>query len=299
MPILQWLEEDSSRSATIVRKGKRGGSRVEVAYLAFGTSDDTEVHDYANAFFSTNSTYAVGDYTLLIDTYTLEYLGDEAYRVKATYTQGGQEDDLQEDPLRRTRSFETTGGTTHITQAKTETRYSGSPGGISFTAPSVGLAIGYDGERVNGVDILIPALQWTETYDVPHSVITSDYIKLLSKLTGTTNSEDFRSFRPGEVLFAGCSGNQGWDSERGDGPWNLSYKFIASQNAEDLTESGGEDTRLTIGSITDIEKKGHEYLWVLYADVVENNTKSKQPAGVYVNKVYESEDFALLGIGTQ
>ena len=70
MPVLQWLEEDSSRSATIVRKGKRGGSRVDVTYLAFGTSDDTEVHDYANAFFSTNSTYAVGDYTLLIDTYS-------------------------------------------------------------------------------------------------------------------------------------------------------------------------------------------------------------------------------------
>jgi hypothetical protein len=298
MPVLQWLEEDSSRSATIVRKGKKGGSRVDVTFLAFGTDSDAEVHAYANAYFSTASTYTVGDYVLLVDTYSLEYLGDEAFRVTATYTQQGQENEAQPDPLRRTRSFETTGGTTHITQAKSETRYSGTPGGISFTAPDVGLAIGYDGEKVNGVDILIPSLQWTETYDVPHSVITNEYIKMLSKLTGTTNSEDFRSFRPGEVLFAGCSGSQGWDSDRGNGPWNLSYKFIASQNAEDLTETGGDDTRLTVGSITNIEKKGHEYLWVVYADVVINNAKSKQPAGVYVNKVYESEDFALLGIGT-
>jgi len=293
MPVLQWLEEDSSRSATIVRKGKRGGSRVDVAYLAFGTSDDTEVHDYANAFFSTNSTYAVGDYTLLIDTYTLEYLGDEAYRVKATYTQGGQEDDLQEDPLRRTRSFETTGGTTRITQALAETRFA--PSGQ--TAPDMNEAIAFDGERVQGVDIVIPALQWTEAYDVPDSVVTGDYIKQLAGLTGTTNNAAFRGFRPGEVLFVGCSGNQAWDSDRGNGPWNLSYKFVAQQNAEDLTSSGGADNRLTVGSITQITKKGHEYLWVRYQDETSGSNVIKQPVGVYVNQVYRSTNFALLGIG--
>jgi len=293
MAVLQWLEEDSSRSATIVRKGKRGGSRVDVTYLAFGTSSDVEVHDYASAFFSTNSTYTIGDYTLLIDTYTLEYLGDEAYRVKATYTQAGQEDDLQEDPLRRARSFETSGGTTKITQALSETRFA--PAGQ--TAPDMNEAIGFDGERVQGIEIVIPALKWTEVYDVPDSLVTTEYIKQLAGLVGTTNNQSFRGFRPGEVLFVGCSGNQAWDTERGDGPWNLSYKFVAQQNAEDLTGSGGSDTRLTVGSITNITKKGHEYLWVRYQDETSGTNVIKQPVGVYVDQVYKSTNFALLGIG--
>jgi hypothetical protein len=292
MPVLQWLEEDSSRSATISRKGKKGGSRVDVTFLAFGTDSDAEVHAYANAYFSTASTYTVGDYVLLVDTYSLEYLGDEAFRVTATYTQQGQEDEAQPDPLRRTRAFDTTGGTTHITQGLTETGYVS-----TGTAPDMREAIGFDGERVTGVDIVVPALQWTETYDVPNAVITSTYIKTLASLTGTTNNASFRTFRAGEVLFTGCSGSQAWDSDRGDGPWSLSYKFIAQQNAEDLSESGGEDTRLTVGGITDIVKPGHDYLWVRYDDAVDESKLVKQPSAVYVNKVYKSTNFALLGIG--
>jgi len=293
MPVLQWLEEDSSRSATIVRKGKRGQSRVEIIYLAFGTNDDTEVHEFANVYFTENSLYQVGDYKFLIDSYNLEYLGDEAYRVRATYTQGGQENELQVDPLKRARSFETTGGTARITQAFSETRYSRS----GETTPDMNSAIGFDGERVQGVDIVIPSLQWTESYDVPDLYVTSDYIRLLSGLTGTTNNAAFRGFFAGEVLFVGCTGNQAWDSERGNGPWNLSYKFVAQQNAQNLAETGGGDTRLEIGAITQIEKKGHEYLWVRYQDETSGDSVIKVPVGVYVNQVYRSSDFSLLGIG--
>jgi hypothetical protein len=57
-------------------------------------------------------------------------------------------------------------------------------------------------------------------------------------------------------------------------------------------------TEQTIGDITGIEKKGHEYLWVRYEDAVSSNELVKKPKFVYVNKVYRDGNFSGLGIGT-
>jgi len=111
----------------------------------------------------------------------------------------------------------------------------------------------------------------------------------VSGMTGTTNNAAFRGFEAGEVLFLGCSGNQEWDDQKGKGPWSLSYRFVASQNVTDQT----------IGDITGISKKGHEYLWVRYQDTVGENVLFKKPKHVYVNKVYKETNFAALGIGTE
>ena len=53
----------------------------------------------------------------------------------------------------------------------------------------------------------------------------------------------------------------------------------------------------TIGDITGVNKKGHEYLWVRYEDAVESNAILKKPKAVYVNKVYPDGDFSKIGIG--
>jgi hypothetical protein len=97
------------------------------------------------------------------------------------------------------------------------------------------------------------------------------------------------------VLFLGCSGSQDWDADKGDGPWSLSYKFVASPNA-----GNGETLKaLKIGDIGGIVKKGHEYLWVRYETNFASDTDSllKRPKWVYVNEVYPSANFAQLGIG--
>ena len=292
MAVKQWLEEDRSRSATVSRKDRKAESSVEVSYLAFGTSSDTEVHTYANTFFSTNRYYRIGDYVLMVETYSLEYLGDEAFRVRATYKTQGEDDQQNPNPrpLKRTRSFDTTGGTTHITQAESETRFSnGEP-----AAPNMNKAIGVDGDKVNGVDIVLPALKWTETYDVPNSYVTAAYIKTLASMTGTVNDGTFRTFAAGEVLFVGCSGSQQWDEEdRGNGPWSLSYKFVAQANAGD----GQSTPALTVGDIEDIEKDGHDYMWIYYEDDITSDTLLRRPKFVYVNEVYRRTDFSALGLG--
>jgi hypothetical protein len=300
MPVQRFIETSESRSATLQRIGKRAASTISLEFMAFGTSSDTEVHAYCNTFFSSNRFYVIGTYRFMVESYSVEYLGDEAFRVTANYTLDGQDaanDGTNNNPLRRTRSFDTSGGTQHITQAESEQVYSAS----GPTGPGQFKAIGVDGDSVAGVDVVTPALQWTETYDVPSWYVTASYIKTVADLTGTVNAGYFRTFRPGEVLFAGCNGNQQWDAEKGDGPWTLQYKFIASPNRGLPTGATGTTGSylppLEVGSISGIVKKGHEYLWVRYEDDVDDSTLLKKPKHVYVNQVYREADFTGLGIG--
>jgi len=295
-----WVEDNASRSATIARIGRKAQSVYKKSWKLFGSTDDLAIHADINQQLTLSALF--WDYPgnpamrLQAESYSVEYLGDDAWQLEVTYTKEGAEDPEQPDPLRRTRSFDTGGGSQHITQAQPAPGFSdgeqrfwtGSP-----AAPNMRGAIAVDGDSVNGVDIVVPALTWTETYDVPHQFITADYIKNLSKVTGTVNADTFRTFPAGEILFLGASGSQEWDSDKGDGPWNLSYKFSQSPNAG----PGKTLPALTIGSITGVEKDGHDYMWIRYEDDVASDTLIKKPKFVYVNKVYRRENFAQLGIG--
>lgn len=309
MPVYTWVEDSASRSATIHRLGRRGTDSYRKSWKIFGTTDDTLVHRDVNAELTTNYLFwqhpNQPDKQLQAESYTLEYLGDEAWQLTVNYAGAGADGDEQA-PLRRMRSFDTSGGTQHITQGLPvgsgqtldfERRY---PTSGASPAPNQSGAIGVDGDRVQGVDVVVPSLQWTETYDVPSSYVTDTYIRTLAKITGTVNSAPFRGFPPGEVLFVGSTGSQEWDSEKGDGPWQLSYKFIQNPNAGPNT-SGQNPTdtlpALTIGSISGIAKEGHEYLWVKYEDTVDSQVLVKSPKAVYVNAVYRKESFTQLGIG--
>lgn len=286
---LTWVEDNASRSATIHRLGKKAESTMSRSYKVFGTTDDVVVHADANAVITGQLMfwqYPGANVQLMAESYSVEYLGDDAWHVTINYSKDGADAD-EPDPLRRSRSFDTSGGTQHITQALTESRF-------GDNAPNQQLAIGVDGDNVNGVDVVIPALSWTETYDVPSQFVTSAYIKSIAALTGTVNNAAFRTFAAGEVLFIGASGSQDWDNQKGDGPWSLSYKFTASPNAG----AGQTLPAITIGAINGIEKRGHEYLWVRYESAVEGSSLLKRPRFVYVNRVYRETNFAGLGIGT-
>ena len=288
---LTWVEDNASRSATIHRLGKRAESTMSRSYKVFGTSDDLVLHAEANATITGSLAFweypgSIPPVQLMAESYSVEYLGDQAWQVTISYSKTGADGD-EPDPLRRSRSFETAGGTQHITQALAEARFGDG-------APDQQLAIGVDGDSVGGVDIVVPALSWTETYDVPSAFVTSQYIRGVASLTGTVNNAAFRTFAAGEVLFLGASGSQDWDSQKGDGPWSLSYKFTASPNAGE----GQTIPAITIGAINNVTKKGHEYMWVRYEAAVDGNSLLKRPKFVYVNRVYREEDFSGLGIGT-
>lgn len=293
-----WVEDNSSRSSTFYRLGRRATSTYQKSFKAFGYTNDTALQADADLRIRTTMSayqYPGTNVVLTAESYSISYLGDDAWQVTINYEKEGADDEEKEDPLRRSRSFDTSGGQQHITQGLAV----GAGEALDFegrfpsTATNQSGAIGVDGDNVAGVDIVVPALQWTETYDVPSQFVTSQYIKSVAALTGTVNNAAFRTFAAGEVLFTGCSGTQEWDEDRGDGPWNLSFKFVASPNVG----NGETLAPLTIGSITGISKKGHDYLWVRYEPSVTGNALIKLPKAVYVNKVYRDGDFTGLGIG--
>lgn len=289
---LTWVEDNESRSATIVRLGRKATSSMTRSYKVFGTTNDVDVHADANDRISGLLRvwqYPGTNVQLMAESYSVSYLGDDAWQVTISYEKNGADDQDQQNPLRRSRSFDTSGGSQHKTQA-----YSvGSGTALDFeyrypsSATNMSGAIGVDDNGVQGVDVVVPALTWTETYDVPSRYVSSSYIRNVAKLTGTVNNSTFRGFQAGEVLFLGASGSQEWDEEKGDGPWTLSFKFSASEN----------QTGITIGSIGNIQKKGWHYLWVRYEPKVDSNSLLQQPKAVYVSKVYQDGNFSGLGIG--
>ena len=298
---LTWIEDSSSQSATIFRLGRKEASTRTRVFNVIGTSDENVLHASCNSAIS--SLYPFWAYPgrpevrLRAESYSVEYQGDNMWKVTIAYEKIGADDPTQTAPLKRSRSFDTSGGTKHITNALDlnngdvgERRYG--PAGLDDAATFQG-AINVDDNGVNGVDIVVPSLSWTESYEVPSGYVTNAYIKNLCKLTGSVNTAAFRSFNPGEVLFTGASGTHEWDEQRGYSPWSLSFKFVASPNV------GQSLPKAKIGDIENIEAYGHEVVWVRYAtsDDPAKNQLVRLPVAVYANRVYPDGDFSLLGIG--
>ena len=194
-------------------------------------------------------------------------------------------------PSENSFSFDTTGGTQKITQSIATVSRTGSvgSGGNSATDFKGAIGVEIDGKdmRVNGCEITVPVFRWTETVYKTDAECDWAYRRAVGDLTGTVNAAAFRGYEAGEVLFEGASG-----ARRGrhkDDLWEITFKFAASRNRDDII----------IGAFTGIEKKGWEYLWVLYGDDVDTAThaRCKTPLGVYVEQVYRDGDFGDLEIG--
>ncbi len=109
-------------------------------------------------------------------------------------------------------------------------------------------------------------------------------------LTGAVNSAPFRGFQAGEVLFMGASGTRrGVDV---DDRWEITYKFAASPN-----QSG-----MSVGSISSIQKRGWDYLWVRYEKQEKGSGADKvvvmYPVNVTVDQVYDYNNLAPLNLET-
>ena len=144
-------------------------------------------------------------------------------------------------------------------------------------------AIGWDGESVEGTDILIPTFGFGETHHFDAVEVTLGYVQNLFNITGCVNNAPYKGFKPGEVLFLGASG-----SSTGLTIWEISYKFAVSPDVQNLQ----------VGNIQGINKRGWEYLWVEYKKAVKNGRLLPEPAVVIIEEVYRSADFSSLGLGT-
>ena len=242
---------------------------IDLLYIVQGTDDDGTVRSTVEAMIP----IVYGG--LPFQDYHISPQGAGVWEVSARY---GKKD--PKETGESSFSFDTGGGTTHVTQSlQTTNKYA--PAGK--TAPNFKGAIGVTHDSVEGTDVTIPVYNFTETHYIPIASVTGAYKATLFGLTGRTNNGGFKGFAAGEVLFLGASGSQ-----RGEDDWEITFRFAASPNVSGLS----------VGDISGINKKGWEYLWVRYADAEDENVLVKQPIAAYVEKVYDEGNFAGLGIGT-
>lgn len=258
---------------------KAKDSTTTVIYILKGTSDLT--HLEAETYAKTNGPAA--DSNLLRKSIQLDEICPGYFRCKFQFahpdSDESNDDQQPTDPTEF--SFDTSGGTTHLTTSLGTTSYPS-----SGNTPDFKNAIGVtDSDNVEGVDIIIPQFLYTEKKVFTTAQMTLTFAKTISDLTGTTNDSTFKGWATGEVLFAGASG-----SKRNGGDWDVTFSFIMEKNV----------TGLDIGDITGIDKKGHQYLWVLFEPQEDTTAKRlvRRPIAVYVEDVYESGDLSALGIGT-
>ncbi len=289
MPITVEEKYDSRQSTT------GANAQVTLTYIASGSDDDLAIKSAVENFAP--ETYD----GLPMQSVQIEPISEEFWDASVRYadssspssSSGGTPDPGSNE---YTYSFDTMGGTQHITQSLgTVGSYADSsiPSAPDFHG-AIGVSNTNGNAEVQGVDVTVPIYNFSETHYLTVEQVTPEYKGTLFQLTGKVNNAAFRGLAAGECLFLGASGTlhgtEFTDGTSGGGDWEITYRFAASPNK----------TGITIGSITGIAKKGWEYLWVRYADVEDMNAMAmvKRPVAAYVEQVYESADFSLLDIGS-
>jgi len=175
-------------------------------------------------------------------------------------------------------AWDTTGSTEHITSA-IDQRVQGSSDYFEG-------AINVQGTSVQGMDITVPSMKYSETWIMPAQIgMSVDFVKSVYTLTGTVNASQFRAFSPGEALFLGARAQ--WS---GDQPYTtVTFDFHARANNPDFTVVG----------LSSFLKEGWEYPNVIY-DSVTSNTQMlvQRPRCCIINTVYKKKDWAGLKITT-
>ncbi len=184
-------------------------------------------------------------------------------------------------------TFDTSGGTAHVTQAREHiASYTKTTATLGADAGHKG-AINVTDSGVEGVDIGIDQFSWTENWTLPISYASFSAALIFKILTGKINTSGFRGFGPGQVLFAGANGGA---STKNTTQATLSYKFIQSDDSSDAMPA------FKAG----IAKLGWHYLWAEYEKQEDDTAKRiiQPPVAVHVERVIDYADFSALGIGT-
>jgi hypothetical protein len=142
-------------------------------------------------------------------------------------------------------------------------------------------AINVTQDSIEGVDIVVPKLQFTREVSIP--VVTLQYLYTLSNTTGCINSKRWYWFEPGELLYLGAQGRK-----QNNDLWSVTHSFLVSPNRSMI--SVGPDLVVPY-------KRGHQYLWVKFEPREEFGIVVQRPYAAYVVDVYPEADFSVLGIG--
>lgn len=294
--VVVW-EAANQLSETVQLGGERTGSKLSRMWHAIGSDDQVEIVIAVLAEAEVSYTNSEGD-ILLRDSIDPKPKGPGKWEVTVEWT---AENDKKNDrkPAANTWSFDfdTSGGTHKIFQAIAEScsiQRKDSEADPDEDAPNVEGAIGWDGKKVNGVEIVVPKLEFSIHAYYDPSEVDTVLMADIARSTGKVNSDEWLGFDPGEVLFLGGSGSGDIPSTNGQRvkPIKITYKFAASENIPSAVV-------VSPNMELPCEKPGWDYLDVYYekhADAGEILARAKW-ARIY--QIYDRMDFGdFFGFGT-
>ena len=185
-------------------------------------------------------------------------------------------------------SFDLSQSSAVIKRAYAQTKY-------GTNAPDPGLAIGWNGKygdqlEIAGVSVPVCAIRKKYARAMQASDLTVAWERLHAQAFGRVNSSAFGDYKPGEVLFLGCS-YSGLNSKtnRVIVEYNMGIAFN-----ETNCEMGLDSAKKMIK----ISKTGWAYVW----EIVKSDAEQKgQPPrlyidGLYVANVYKTCNFKIFGL---
>lgn len=264
------------------REQQLGGARPWTLYHAVARSTDDEDQEAVAAYVLANRPATLDD--LPPQAPVIKKFGYKAWEVKIRYAEETAQSQQTPTPPPavgdRTYSFNTTGGTQHVTQSLATVGGYTLPGAL--TQPDFGRAINVTDDGVDGVDISVRQHVREMTIVVSDATMDAGLEDTLFELTACVNSGTFQGRAAGEVLFLGAAATK----RVGDAFWTVTLYFALSRNK----------TGLEVGDITGISKGGWEVLWAAYEHVEDTAAKRliRKPYSAYVERVYESASFAAL-----
>lgn len=236
-------------------------------YLVRGTDDAIEAETAAAT--EAGATNADG---WPIDDVVSEPRGHDTWMVRVVYaTSGGG---IRPETGDQLESWTTAPRTINVKTSK-ETVDTDPP-----TAPDNDRAINKVNGKIEGVDIIEP--QWSES--ITRFVANSGISALKAAAyacTGKVNDDTWRGFAAGEALLTEVTGQK-----RSEGDWEVTFRFVMSPNLTGFAPAPG----------LSVDKSGHEFVWVLYAETVVANQNQSKAIAAYTERVYDEADFDTLGI---
>jgi hypothetical protein len=246
---------------------------AEIGYKAAGIADGATVK--ALALSLTPAIVAVTEGILYRQDIRVQEQGFCLFHVDVQYGQSNRETG------NLSFRFSTTGGSFHITHSReTVAKY---PNTAIDHKQAIGVRKNGTEQEIDGADVIIPSLKLSYTFRHPQGVVNEAHARTLASITGCVNDSTFRGFSAGEMLFLGAEGSDGTNAEA-----EVTYHFAAESNLQNLV----------IGTIEDIQKDGHDLLWVQWKDAPVGGKPTKAPLAVYIERIYRRVNLAaILGWG--
>ncbi len=253
-------------------------------YSLSGIFDDTEAKAYVTA--ATPTIYS----NLYRQKIHLNNEGGGLWDVRVPYgpiATGKGAESQEGGSLAYALSFDTTGGTAHVTQAKEHIKDYAKPGVDDENAPNHKGAINVTENGPEGTDIVVGQFAWREQHEMPIARVSFDYANILKAITGRVNVNPFRGFPMGTVRFDGAVGGA---SSKDPTLAELTFHFTQSDHSFDAVPNFKPG----------IAKMGWEYLWMEYERVedTDSSTMVGTPLAVHIEGVVSAADFSLMGIGS-